>query len=161
MEASHTAGTISAFDFLKAVQAPSAEPYWKLRAKGACEDIALISNFQQVEVLIDVMYDAANQAGYPVPEIGTYVQPLVQGANYHVEFNLFYDPDNQRESNLVRHLANGVIDPLIASGAFFSRPYGETARYILNKDAATVEMLKRVKSIFDPNNMMNPGKLCF
>ena len=161
VEAARSAGNISAFEFLKAAQAPSAEPYWKLRAKGACQDIAFISNFQNVEVLIDVMYNAANQVGYPVPEIGTYIQPLVQGANYHVEFNLFYDPDNQSEANLVRNLANGIVDPLIINGAFFSRPYGETARYILNKDAATVEALKRVKTIFDPDNMMNPGKLCF
>jgi hypothetical protein len=161
VEAARSAGNISAFEFLKAAQAPSAEPYWKLRAKGACQDIAFISNFQNVEVLIDVMYSAANQVGYPVPEIGTYIQPLVQGANYHVEFNLFYDPDNRSEANLVRDLTNGIVDPLITNGAFFSRPYGETARYILNKDAATVEALKRVKTIFDPDNMMNPGKLCF
>jgi hypothetical protein len=161
VETARTAGKISAFEFLKAAQAPSAEPYWKLRAKNACQDIAFISNFQKVAGLIDVMYNAANQAGYPVPEIGTYIQPLVQGANYHVEFNLFYDPSHRREASLVRDLSNEVIDPLLASGAFFSRPYGESARYILNKDVATVEMLKRVKTIFDPDNVMNPGKLCF
>ena len=161
VEAARSAGRISAFEFLKAAQAPSAEPYWKLRASGACQDIAFITNLQNVEVLLDVMYDAASQAGYPVPYMGTYIQPLVQGANYHVEFNLFYDSNNRREVRLVRNLTNDVIDPLIANGAFFSRPYGETARYILNKDVATVEMLKRVKTIFDPDNVMNPGKLCF
>ena len=161
VEAARSVGKISAFEFLKAAQAPSPEPYWKLRAKDSCQDIAFISNFQNVEVLIEVMYNAADKAGYPVPEIGTYIQPLVQGANYHVEFNLFYDPDSQREASLVRNLTNEIIDPLIANGAFFSRPYGETARYILNKDAATVAALKRVKTIFDPDNMMNPGKLCF
>jgi hypothetical protein len=161
VEATRSTGKISAFDFLKAAQATSAEPYWKLRARGACQEIPFITNFQSVEVLVDVMYQAANQIGYPVPEIGTYIQPLVQGCNYHVEFNLFYGPDNEREADLVRNLTNGVIDPLIANGAFFSRPYGETARYVLNKDAATVAALQRVKSIFDPDNMMNPGKLCF
>ena len=161
VEAARSVGNISAFEFLKAARTPSAEPYWKLRSKGACQDIAFITNFQNVDVLIDVMYDAANQVGYPVPEIGTYIQPLVQGCNYHVEFNLFYDADSEREASMVRNLTNDIVDPLIANGAFFSRPYGETARYILNKDAATVEMLKRVKTIFDPDNMMNPGKLCF
>ena len=161
VEASRSAGKISAFEFLKAAQAPSAEPYWKLRGRNACQDIAFISNFQKVAVLIDVMYNAAGQAGYPVTEIGTYIQPLVQGANYHVEFNLFYDKNNRKESEMVRKLTNDIVDPLIANGAFFSRPYGETARYILNKDAATVEMLKRVKNVFDPDNTMNPGKLCF
>jgi hypothetical protein len=161
LEAARAVGKISAFEFLKVARAPSAEPYWKLRARNGCQDITFISNFQKAEVLIDVMYSAASQAGYPVPEIGTYIQPLVQGANYHVEFNLFYDPNNQREANVVRNLTNDVVDLLIAKGAFFSRPYGETARYILNKDVATAEMLKRVKTMFDPDNVMNPGKLCF
>lgn len=31
----------------------------------------------------------------------------------------------------------------------------------MNRDAATVTALKKIKAIFDPNNIMNPGKLCF
>jgi FAD/FMN-containing dehydrogenase len=46
-------------------------------------------------------------------------------------------------------------------GAFFSRPYGENARMVFNRDGANVEVLKKVKAVFDPNNIMNPGKLCF
>jgi FAD/FMN-containing dehydrogenase len=50
---------------------------------------------------------------------------------------------------------------LMARGAFFSRPYGENAKMIMNNDAATSAALAKVKAIFDPNNIMNPGKLCF
>jgi FAD/FMN-containing dehydrogenase len=32
---------------------------------------------------------------------------------------------------------------------------------IMNRDGASVEMLKNLRQIFDPNNIMNPGKLCF
>ena len=46
-------------------------------------------------------------------------------------------------------------------GAFFSRPYGENTAMIMNRDAATVAALKKIKSIADPQNIMNPGKLCF
>ena len=46
-------------------------------------------------------------------------------------------------------------------GAFFSRPYGESVDIVMNRDAATVAALKKVKSILDPDNIMNPGKLCF
>ena len=161
VESGHTIGSVSAFELLKAVHGPSAEPYWKLRAKGACHDIFFISNFQKVGGLIDTMYDAADKAGYPSSELGIYVQPIVQGANFHCEFNLFYDPENPKEANRVRNLATGTINPLMSKGAFFSRPYGEGTKTIMNRDAATVMALNKVKGILDPDKVMNPGKLCF
>jgi hypothetical protein len=161
LEPARSAGKVSAFDLLKAAQAPSPEPYWKLRAKGACQDVFFISNFQNIGGLIDTMYKAADEAGYPVPDLGIYIQPLVQGSNYHVEFNLFYDPESPKEANMVKELITGVINPLISKGAFFSRPYGEGTRIIMNKDAATVTALNKVKTILDPDKVMNPGKLCF
>jgi FAD/FMN-containing dehydrogenase len=161
LEPAHSVGSVSAFELLKAVQGPSAEPYWKLRAKGACHDIFFISNFQKVGGLIDTMCDAADKAGYPAPELGIYVQPIVQGANFHCEFNLFYDPEDSRETNRVRKLATGTINSLISKGAFFSRPYGEITKTIMNRDAATVMALNKVKMILDPDKVMNPGKLCF
>jgi hypothetical protein len=154
-------GKVSAFDFLKLVQAPSADPYWKLRSKGGSQDIFCMSNFQNVSELVNVMYKLADKSGYPATEMGVYVQPLVQGANYHVEFNLFYNPQNPKESATIRELVTASVNPLIAAGGFFSRPYGEIARSVLNKDAATVQALRKVKSILDPDNIMNPGKLCF
>jgi hypothetical protein len=161
LEPARSEGQVSAFDLLKVVQAPSAEPYWKLRFKGACQDVFFITDFQKVCNLIDYMCQAAEDAGYPVPDMGIYVQPLVQGCNYHVEFNLFYDAENRQEANRVKKLAADVINPLISRGAFFSRPYGESTHAILNKDAATIQALRKVKSIVDPDNVMNPGKLCF
>ena len=161
LEPARSAGKVSAFDLLKVAQAPSADPYWKLRGHGACQDIFFISSYQTIGELIETMYDAADKAGYPVPDLGIYIQPIVQGCNFHVEFNLFYDPDDPKESKIVRELANGTVNTLISKGAFFSRPYGEITRTVMNKDAATVEALRRVKTILDPDNVMNPGKLCF
>jgi FAD/FMN-containing dehydrogenase len=161
LESGQSIGSVSAFELLKAVQGPSPEPYWKLRAKGACHDIFFITNFQKVGGLIDTMYDAADQAGYPVPELGVYIQPIVQGTNFHCEFNLSYDPENPKEAGRVKKLATSTINPLMAKGAFFSRPYGEGTKTIMNRDAATVTALNKVKMILDPDKVMNPGKLCF
>jgi hypothetical protein len=154
-------GRVSAFELLKTVQLPSAEPYWKIRAKGSCQDIFCITNFQKVSGLIDTMFDAAEESGYPVSELGIYVQPIVQGANYHVEFNLFYDRENKKEASRVHQLSSVSVDRLISKGGFFSRPYGENVRAIMNRDAATVTTLNKVKLILDPDKIMNPGKLCF
>jgi len=50
---------------------------------------------------------------------------------------------------------------LIAEGAFFTRPYGDLATMVYERAANYTMALKRVKKIFDPNNIMNPGNLCF
>jgi FAD/FMN-containing dehydrogenase len=161
LEPAQALGKVSAFELLRAAQQPSGEPYWKLRPKGACQDIFFVTDYETIPALVDVMHDLAAGAGYPASDMGVYVQPLVQGSNYHCEFNLFYDPANPREAELVRALSAGAVNKLIAAGAFFSRPYGENTGTIMNKDAATVAALRKVKSILDPGHIMNPGKLCF
>jgi FAD/FMN-containing dehydrogenase len=50
---------------------------------------------------------------------------------------------------------------MLRQGAFFSRPYGIWANMAYNRDAQTTEVLRKLKDIFDPHNVMNPGKLCF
>jgi FAD/FMN-containing dehydrogenase len=161
VEAVKAVGEVSANEILKAVQQPSAEPYWKLRYKGACEDLYLLTIHDKLEGLIGEMNDQADKAGYSSSDMGVYIQPIVQGTGYHCEFNLFYDPGNSSELNRVKALSAAATRSLMAKGAFFSRPYGESAGMILNRDAATVAVLHKLKNMFDPNHVMNPGKVCF
>jgi FAD/FMN-containing dehydrogenase len=146
---------------LKVSQKPSPKPYWKLRPAGACHDIFFLTIYDNLNSIIDAMYDEANKTGYPTSELGIYLQPIVQGTNCHVEFNLFYDPESRNESDRVRELSEKAVPRLMSEGAFFSRPYGTSAGAIINRDAATAAALKKVKSVLDPGNIMNPGKLCF
>lgn len=51
---------------------------------------------------------------------------------------------------------------LMNSGAFFNRPYGLWAKEVYERhEDSTYRALKKVKRIFDPNNVLNPGVLCF
>jgi FAD/FMN-containing dehydrogenase len=161
LEAAKAVGEVSAIEMLKMVQRPSAEPYWKLRHKGACHDIFFITTYDKLEGQISLMYELANEFGYPASDMGVYLQPIVQGTNCHCEFNLFYDPENPAELERVKELSTLAINSLMATGAFFSRPYDRSARMIVNRDAAYVAALNKVKTILDPNHVMNPGKLCF
>jgi len=161
LEAKKAAGTISANEILKTVQQPSGEPYWKLRYKGACQDVFFLTIHDKLEGQIDAMTALAKNAGYASSDLGMYIQPIVQGTGYHCEFNLFYDPENLNERNRIQALSAQATKNLMAIGAFFSRPYGENAGMILNRDAATVAVLNKLKNIVDPNNIMNPGKVCF
>jgi FAD/FMN-containing dehydrogenase len=161
VEAVRSVGGISANEILKAVQQPCPDPYWKLRYKGASEDIFFLTINDKLENLVSVMNNLAEKAGYAVADMGIYVQPIVQGTGIHGEFSLFYDPTNASEASRVRKLAAAAVKSLTAHGAFFSRPYGENARMIVNRDAASTAMLNKLKNIFDPNHVMNPGKVGF
>jgi FAD/FMN-containing dehydrogenase len=154
-------GKLAADSFLKISQSASDEPYWKLRQKGACEDIFFVSIYKKLDSLIKTMYQTADAAGFSSATIGIYIQPIVQGVNCHCEFNLFFDPKNPEEAERVAQLSTAATRNLIDAGAFFSRPYGINDSLIMNRDHATVESLKKIKNITDPDGIMNPGKICF
>jgi FAD/FMN-containing dehydrogenase len=154
-------GGITAQDILEVTRQPSKEPYWKLREKGSCQDLFFITTYDTIPQLIAAMNDEAEKSGYEASNMGIYLQPVVQGVNCHCEFNLFFDPDNAGESERVRQLCLDATRSLMDKGAFFSRPYGESARMIMNRDAASLAALQKVKSILDPDKILNPGKLCF
>jgi FAD/FMN-containing dehydrogenase len=161
LEPGKTLNTVSANNFLQAVRSVSSEPYWKIRQRGASQDVFCLSNFQKITPLVDTMVKVADMRGYPSGDMGIYIQPVVQGVNYHVEFSLFYNPKLALESDQVKNLARTATKELLATGGFFSRPYGENTAMIMNRDAISVEALKKVKGILDPHKIMNPGKLCF
>jgi FAD/FMN-containing dehydrogenase len=161
VEAKKAIGEVSAHEILKAVQKPSSDPYWKLQPSGACQDIFYLTLREKLEAQLDTMNSLVEKSGYATSNLGVYIQPVVQGTSYHCEFNLFYDPENRRELNRVQEIAARAVKELIATGAFFSRPYGENSQTILNRDAASLSILSKLKKMFDPNNVMNPGKVCF
>jgi hypothetical protein len=152
---------IRAGDMMAIILNPSPAPCWKLTYKGACQDIFFLSTLDKIPGFINTVFAAANALQYPVSDIGIYIQPLHQGTSCHCEFNLPYSPENRIETERVRGLLEMSSEALIKQGAYFSRPYGIWADMVYNRDAANKEMIRTIKRIFDPNNILNPGKLCF
>ncbi|MCK4274361.1 MAG: FAD-binding oxidoreductase [Dehalococcoidales bacterium] len=148
-------------EVLKAILNPSREPYWKLDLKGGYQDILFLTTLNRTPEFIKTMNSVAEASGYPASDIGVYIQPLHQGANVHCEFILPFDRDNPEEATRMQQLLTIASEELIEQGAFFSRPYGIWADLAYGRDAQTTMVLKKLKGIFDPNNVMNPGKLCF
>ncbi len=137
------------------------EPYWKLGYKGACHDIFFLSALSQAAGLADVMQGVAAKHDYSSGDIGGYVQPMVQGRGCHCEFNLFCDETDPGELEEVKKQFLDASETLLNNGAFFSRPYGPWAEMVYSRYPEQVSVLKKLKNIFDPYNILNPGKLCF
>ncbi|MFX1571748.1 MAG: FAD-binding oxidoreductase [Promethearchaeota archaeon] len=129
---------------------------WKLRLSGGYQDIFFISNFEKIPEFISIM-----EKLIPL-NLGIYIQPINQGTSYHCEFDIFYNPfDKQDIMNAKEKFLEASIK-LMDSGAFFNRPYGLWAKEVFKRHQDSTQIaLKKVKKIFDPNNILNPGVLCF
>lgn len=140
---------------------PSSEPYWKLRLQGAFSEIFFLTTLERAPEFVDALHGLAARGGYDGGCMGIYVQPTVQGTNCHVEFTFPYTPKARHEADKIRRLVEEGAELLAAEGAFFSRPYGSWARIAYRGDAQVVIGQKKLKQVFDPSGILNPGKLCF
>jgi FAD/FMN-containing dehydrogenase len=110
---------------------------------------------------VDIVESIAPRYGYPVEDIGSYIQPIEHNRACQVEFTFFYDDTNEEAEARIEALYGDAAKALISEGALFTRPYGMLAPMVYERATNYVMALKRVKNIFDPKNIMNPGNLCF
>jgi FAD/FMN-containing dehydrogenase len=134
---------------------------WKLAAEGACADVFFVSTLEEAPAFVEIAHVVADGHGYVAEDVGVYIQPQHQGVTHHVEFSLPYDASVAGTRDDMRELSDDLAANLMAAGAYFSRPYGSWAQPVYNRDAAGRDALRKVKAIFDPAGVMNPGKLCF
>lgn len=149
----------SADELSRRLALPSFEPYWKLRFRGGCSEVFFLTTQGKAPDFAGLMSELAAKQGFPAQDIGVYIQPVVQGTSCHCEFDLFYDATDQAASEATRNLATRAADELEAQGAFFSRPYGVWTDVAYRRSPDTAEIQKKIKEIFDPRGILNPGKL--
>jgi FAD/FMN-containing dehydrogenase len=139
----------------------SPAPHWKLAAAGGSTDLFFLTTLDKVDGYLKIMHAALGAQGSPAEDVGVYIQPQHQGVTHHVEFSLPYDASVAGTREDMQEFCDDLAANLIAAGAYFSRPYGSWAQPVYNRDAAARDALRKVKAIFDPAGIMNPGKLCF
>ncbi len=142
-------------EFIQVLSQATQDP-WRLRLRGGYQDIFFITNLEKISEFISLVEQEVPQ------DLGIYIQPINQGTSYHCEFDLYYNPSNDEETMNIKEKFLDISTKLMDSGAFFNRPYGILAKEVYKRhDDSTQMALKKVKKIFDPNNVLNPGVLCF
>lgn len=148
-------------EVLDLLRRPSRTPYWKFSYKGECQDIFFLTLLEKAPGLVRTLYARAEEIGYPPTDIGVYIQPQHQGVAHHCEFSLPFDPSDEAEVARAKKLFVAASEELMGQGAYFSRPYGVWADMVYGRDMQAAGVLKGIKDIFDPNHVLNPGRLCF
>jgi len=140
---------------------PKDKPYWKHVYKGGCQDLTFMTTLDRVERYIPAVVEVATRYGYPANDIGCYIQPVEDGRACQLQFNFYHNPGDEAETERVRSLYADAATAMIDRGAYFTRPYGVVADMVYKRNGDYAALLKRVKKHFDPNGILNPGKLCF
>jgi len=136
------------------------EPYWKERHKGRCADIFFYTTLDRVPEFTRTVYEQATEYGYSARELGIYVQPIERARACYLEYNFPWNPHASGDQERIIKLHREISLHLLNLGAFFTRPYGPWSGMVYPRNATFTTTLKGLKEIFDPNHIMNPGKLC-
>ena len=134
------------------------EPYWKLRRGEDAHEIFFLCPLSKFAAYVNQMKALVGASDIPTLDYGIYVQPAVQGRGAQVSFTLPFD---RADRAAVDELFLSASRALMDSGAFFSRPYGPWADMVYGGYEDGANLLRRLKGVFDPAGILNPGKLCF
>lgn len=148
----------SAYEFLQSIRTVNQDTYWKLAHKGGFFDIGFFSRYETLPVLISEVRRVLEELNFPLESAGFYIQPVVQGTSYYCEVTLYYEPHDNGSTYPPEMLERSLITLILRHGGLL-RPYGRYANDIMRRDASSLELLRALKRIFDPNGLMNPGKL--
>lgn len=140
---------------------PSERKYWRHAYKGGCLPLTFLCTMEKAPLFYSPVIEMAGRYNYPVEDMGVYLQPLENGRACHLEFTFYYDPNNVDERKRMVNLYRTTAKQLLDLGAYFNRPYGPIAEIVYQRNGDYTAVLKRVKKLFDPNYVLNPGNLCF
>jgi len=134
------------------------ESDWRDRLSGGCLSIFCQSTLNRMPLLIEVFTEIATAFGISATDISIYIQPMVQNHACHLELLVPFKPDSHRQVGLIREFEKEATIRLIASGAFFSRPYANAANLVWEQNPTNTQLVKNIKRIFDPNHVLQRGK---
>jgi len=95
-----------------------------------------------------------------------YAIPIVNfghAGNGNIHVNLMYDPANKNQTDNVKNCLDEVFTLVLKLDGTLSGEHGvgiEKRDYVSREiEPVTLNLMKRIKTEFDPNGILNPGKM--
>lgn len=151
-------GEIDAADLLNTARSPCGPSDWRHTFKGGCLSVFFLSLLDKSEKYISIARNILNSLGIEEQQLGIYIQPILQNHGCHFEFMIPFDPQIEKEVKSMKKVEVDLVNELLDAGAFFSRPYGTAADKVFKKNTGNTKLIRIAKNLFDPDNILNPGK---
>ncbi|MFM0045558.1 FAD-binding oxidoreductase [Paraburkholderia sediminicola] len=151
-------GGLAARDLLDAARKDCGERDWRRDLQGHCLSTFFLTTLDRAPHFIQTIEALAGKHQIDPEALGVYVQPIVQNHGCHIEFMVPYDPTKPADVARIAAFESEAVKQLAAVGAYFSRPYGEAQNIVFQANPGNFEFVKTIKSLFDPNRILNPGK---
>jgi len=84
----------------------------------------------------------------------------VGDGNFHV--TIVYVPSKENEYHYIREFSNKLIDKALELEGTITGEHGvglQKKAYLIKEHPNSIPYMKLIKKTFDPNNIMNPGKI--
>lgn len=156
-----TLGRLTANGLLQAARRPCGDTDWRHALRGNSLSFSFQTTLDRSEHFIALALQTLLAHGPACAPLGVYVQPVVQNRACEVELLLPYDPADAEQVAQVARQEHELFARLNAAHAFFSRPYGVAAREVFANNPLNTRFLQKLKTIFDPHRILNPGKFGF
>ena len=128
------------------------EDYWRDR-NGTGLDLFFLSTLDRVGIYEKLAKCVATKCDVDPDQVSIYVQPTMMGRSCHIE--ILAPAAGENASKMEEMLGTACLD----NQAFFSRPYGALTPKIFEKSTTQTPFMQHIKTFFDENNVMNPGRL--
>lgn len=129
--------------------------------RGSVHDVSFKTTLKRVPEFQRVVMEVINKYNYPLQNIGVFILPIERGRAVHCEADFHCNPNDKAELELTKNMWFEISERFIDEGAFFDRPYGAWADMVYSRAGTYTQKLKELKKELDPNNILNPGHLCF
>ena len=132
--------------------------YYSVKALG--HDMKVYST--DVCVPISKLVECISWAEKEVKKLGL-TAPMVGhvgDGNFHV--TIVYDPNKENEYKYIREFSNKLIDKALEMDGTITGEHGiglQKKEYLLKQHPDNIPLMKLIKKSFDPNNILNPGKI--
>ena len=154
-----TVGGVNADELFEKASTPGTTDFRENKA-GTYQEIMFETTLDKVPEFTQIVLSLAETAGFFADDIGVYAQPENLAVSYRLTFLLPYDANDADETARMKKLFEDASRAVSEKDAYFIRPYGMWADLQMAKDEESLKILRQLKEVFDPNHILNPGKLC-